>query len=550
MKKKFHVKDYYNILDIIVCLILGFVFSCSPEYYETGSCKITLFIVGRAFLEFILFLIATIIVRYGITKINYKKRDNNNRFFQIFDSKNKYYKYRLFIIAGIIFLAWVPILIILYPGTLANDTWGQLRQYLSLFQGGNLSDHHPVCDTLTIGFIIIEFLKLFKRWHLAFFAYVIIQSIITSLVFSKTIVFAKEKLKVKNVYIFIMILIYALFPIFPGIVQGISKDSLFAWIYVLFFIDYLEIVRTNGESINKTKNWIYIGIISLACCLTKKVGFYIILLSLVGLLFYKIVNRKKIIGIVIFLVLVSKIIMPYMFEKYNVTPGGEQEKYSMLFQQTGRYLKDNGNDVTKEEKEIIEEVIGKSTEKIVSVYNPVFADPIKGYHQPTKTENYKKYLIVWIKQGLRHPKSYLNATNSMISGWISFRMYKPLLNMNHHDQLNAKYFKEELAYRNRNKKIADWLQNAYDWFYKIPIVKYFFTYGMYAVLIPLFCFTTLIKNKKYRKYVIALLPLFLSIVLGCFLSPTSGAIEGQRYLYPIIYTSQLVMMWTISYVKK
>ena len=101
-----------------------------------------------------------------------------------------------------------------------------------------------------------------------------------------------------------------------------------------------------------------------------------------------------------------------------------------------------------------------------------------------------------------------------------------------------------------NKKIADWLQNAYDWFYKIPIVKYFFTYGMYAVLIPLFCFTTLIKNKKYRKYVIALLPLFLSIVLGCFLFFFSGAIEGQRYLYPIIYTSQLVMMWTISYVKK
>jgi len=32
------------------------------------------------------------------------------------------------------------------------------------------------------------------------------------------------------------------------------------------------------------------------------------------------------------------------------------------------------------------------------------------------------------------------------------------------------------------------------------------------------------------------IPLILSIVLGCWLSPVSIALEGKRYLYPVIYT--------------
>ena len=529
MNKEVNFKKYFTILDILICVLLGFIYSFYPEYYTKGFCKVTHLLIGKVVIETIIFLLVTISIRYIIDKANEKKRKNENSFFELFNKNNKFYKHRLWIIAIIILLMWTPMIIALYPGTLSNDTWGQLGQFWGMFHGEILNDHHPVIDTLLMGTLIFGFYKILGNWHFAFFIYVCIQALITALIFSTSIIYGKEKLKLKNLYIGIMIALYALIPIFPGSVQAINKDSLFSWIYVLFFILYLEYIRTNGRSLDKTTDFIKLLIIALLCCLTKKVGFYVLLMSLLGLCLFKFTNRKKIFAISVSLVLVMMIIMPFIFEKLKIKPGGEQEKYSLLFQQTARYLKYNGNDVNKDERKIIETVIGKDSEEIVNVYNPIFADPVKGYEQVTSSDNYKKYLIVWVKQGLRHPLTYIDATNCMLSGWFSFRIYKPLMNMEY-----------------KNAKLASFVQDAYNWIYKIPIIKYLLTPGMYVSLIPLFSFSTIMNDKKNRKKAIALLPLFFSLVFGCFLAPDSGNVEGQRYLYPVTYTSILVLMWVLS----
>ena len=528
-----------SIFDVIVCFILGITFTVYPKYYTYGVCSINKNMIFNALYLFLIFLILNIILKILIEKINSKSLK-----VKLFNSK-----YRLLIFTTFILIVWLPILISLYPGTLSNDTWGQLKQYINLSSGETLSDHHPIFTTLIIGFFITTFKSITNNWHLAFFAYVFIQAMVTSLAFSFSLIYAKEKLKLNDLIILIFLFIYALLPIFPASAQMINKDALFAWIYVLFFISFIEIIRTNGECLDNKKYFVYTCLLIIFCALTKKIGIYVIAPSYFILLFAKVSNKKKIVLSLMVLVVLMKLALPVTFKFFDIKKGGEQEKYSLFFQQTARYIKYHQNDVKDSEKIIIEEVIGKSLNEIKEVYNPIFADPVKGYTQNTTKLNYYKYLKVWAMQGLRHPKTYIDAANSMFSGWISFNMYKPLMNMDWHSQLSKDIFNEKVAERGKTKNSAIFISNTYDNLYKVPVLKYVLTPGMYIALIPMFSVSVIIKSKN-KKYLLALIPLFLSIVLGCFLAPDSRNGEGQRYLYPVTYTSIVTLMLTTYAYKK
>lgn len=538
------INENLSILDIIVSLIFGIAFAVLPSYYNKGhsefNSKILLCALGLA----ILFVFLTVLFRVIIIFVDNRNK-NMKKLEMIVFNKNKY---RLLIFALIILLCWTPILISLFPGTFSNDTFGQISQLYYLRLGGGLQDNHPVLTTLLIGNMILPLSLVTGNWHLFMFIYVIIQAIATSLVFAYTLIYAKEKLKLNNKFIIFFLAIYCLLPIFPGAVQAINKDALFSWIYVLFAINYIEIVRTNGENLKNNKSLILMIILSILCSLTKKVGMYVILLSFIPMFFTKILNKRRIMVPFICTIIFMMIIMPILFEMFGIGKGGQQEKYSLLFQQTARYLKYHMNDTTEEEIQIIEEVIGKDVNKIVEVYDPILADPVKGFVQMTEDENYIKYLKVWAKQGLRHPKTYLDAANAMLSGWISFREYKPLMNMNWHSQLNTFITPKWVAERDVTKESAEFIQNAYDKIYEIPIFGIVLSKGLYTVLIPGFAFCSVIKYKSKRNWLV-IVPMILSLILGCFLAPASNNWEGQRYLYPVIYTSVLTLMWVIYCIK-
>lgn len=521
------IKKYMSILDVIFSLIISFIFNIMPNYYNEDTFKFNFNIFINIIILGIIFLGITYLLRFIINKFN--KEDIGN------------HKLRFYFL--IIFFCWVPILLILYPGTFSNDTYGQLAQFSSF----NFTDHHPIFDTLVMGTMIFPLAKITGEWHLIMFVYVFIQAIITSLVFGYSLIYAQNKLKLNKKFIYFFLIIYALLPIFPMCVQEINKDTIFSWIYVLFFINYIEIIRSNGENLKNKQNFISLIIISILCCLTKKIGTYVILLSYIVLFFIKIENKKKILYPFLSIIIIMFGILPITFKIFNIQKGNSQEKYSLLFQQTARYVKYHQEEISKEEKEIIETAIGKDLNTIKEVYNPTFADPVKGGEQSTGKKGYIKYLLVWFKEGLKHPITYIDATNSMLSGWLSFKEYKPLMNMNWHNQLDPNIIPEKTTERTFNKKTADNYEKLYDHIYQIPIIGVLFTTGLYTCLIPIFVILTIIKYNK--KNILAILPLILSIALGCFLAPASENIEGQRYLIPIIYTVIISLMWCIYSIK-
>ena len=340
-------------------------------------------------------------------------------------------------------------------------------------------------------------------------------------------------------------------PIYPASVQTISKDALFAWIYVLFFLYYIEIVRSKGEALKKRKHVIGFIVISILCCLTKKVGIYVVEISLLFIFIFQRTNKKKILLSIVCVSCFMFGVMPAIKTELGVQNGGKQEMFSIPFQQTARYVKYHRDDITEEEYKVIDKLL--DMKDLAERYDPTSADPVKGYVERGTSKDYIDYIKVWFSQGIRHLETYIAAFNAMEAGWFSWYEYKPLMNMNWHDQLNSSMIPEWVSVRGESfSRLAQEYEKMFDNLYENPILKIFFSYGLYASLVPAFAFGTVIRKwrKKDVKYWLALIPMMLSIVLGCWLSPVSTNIEGVRYLYPITYTTPLIIVWCVYIYKR
>lgn len=540
-KLKKIVSENISLLDIIFILIVSICFTLSNDLINDRHLSFSLNLLGKYIGFVLLFTVMTFVFRLILSKLS-KKEDYTNKIIdKIMENKK-----RLFIIAIIIFICWLPVLTMLYPGTCINDTWGQLTSVIKLKNGQwSMSAHHPVFDTIFMSTIILPIVYKFGNWHFAIFVYVLVQAIITSFVFSYSLIYAKEKLKLNNIIIMLFLLIYILCPIYVTSVQTVSKDALSAWIYVLFIIQYIEIIRTHGDCLHNTKNAIIHHIITIIfCILTKKIETYVILFSYIPLLIVYIRKIKYLLLPFLTTIFISFIFLPIINLTFNITESGKQEMYSLPFQMTARYVKYNDKKVTEEEKEVIDKVL--NYDELSTFYHPNNSDPVKKYSQKGNDSDYIDYLKVWLKQGLKDPIMYLKATGCQIAGWFSTFEYKPLINMEHHTQIDNYNIPESAAIRNDiSNKTYTVYNNIYDFIYKIPLFRIFLSYGFYATFLPMFIILTLLKNRKYN-LLLCCIPLILSIIIGLYLAPVSINLEGLRYLYPVTYSLPILLM-LVSY---
>lgn len=531
-------------IDYFLCAILALVFTAASYYMENADCNITLGFIMSIAVHAVIFIITAWLIRKYLSRADFEI-ENKGKFLSHFE-KIMENRFGVFWIAGIIFIFWLPTLVFLYPGTLINDTWGQLQQFMSFVEGnGGLWDHHPIFDTLLMGILIVPLAELTGRWHMVIFGYVLLQSVITSMVFSCTVKYVYKQLKIGNLAAFGIMLMYCVLPFFPASVQTVSKDALFSWIFVLFLIYFVEIIRSNGKVLRNKKFLFVITLLTILCCLTKKVGMYVVLLSLLFVFTFLRKNRKYMLVPIGCSCIMMFLVMPFVCDALDVSLGGKQEMFSLPFQQTARYVKYYGYDMTEEERQVIDNVltIGDLAER----YDPYNADPVKLWYQKGSGADYVEYIKVWIKQGIRHPGVYISAFVNMLAGWFSWSEYDPLMNMNWHNLLNPEMIPEWVPIRGFSALTANAYQEMYHNLYNVPILRIFLSYGFYASLIPAFVAGTVFRKNKNRnvKYWLGVLPMILSIVLGCWLAPVSVHIEGRRYLYPLTYTAPLMLAWCV-----
>ena len=246
----------------------------------------------------------------------------------------------------LILAAWLPVLLITWPGGFSRDTVNMLYQFTT--QGpawysatGTMVDthfinHHPIFDTLICGFFYwLGSLTGNSAWGIFFFACA--TYVFASGVLGATVCYLHAKLGLCWGYAFASLLFLMFFPLFPLFFSYMSKDAIFVPWFLLWTLGYIEAWRTRGKVLT-VKFAIFLCLVSAICILSKQTALYIVLASAVALLIRVQGARLKAAcgGVFAGALLVSLALFPAIVYPAlgGVTPIGQQEALGTPLNQT------------------------------------------------------------------------------------------------------------------------------------------------------------------------------------------------------------------------
>lgn len=466
----------------------------------------------------------------------------------------------------LIFALWLPWVVSLYPGAMLWDTYYQIWQcypeghpiYLipwaptESFVDNYFSDHHPIFDTLIFGAFARASDALFGTWNPGVFAFILLQALGTAASFAAAVEYLRRQGCPRPLRIGCT-LFFALVPFYPLYTAAMIKDSLFSWLYVPWFLIVVEIARTQGACLAKNRIAVWFVVLSLLLCLTKKTGVYVVLFTVVVLAiavawsYWRRCSKRtsatasavlfrhtilfRLVACGVASLVLMQIILPYLvFPVLDVVPGGKQEALGPLFQQTARYVSEHGDDVTSDERAAIDKVLGY--DDLAERYVPEWADPVKFEFNTESTANdLGNYLKTWVKQGLRHPGSYLRAT------WATAGPYffpsDPIVIRR--DTGDVEHDGSPLVWQPvALDDYRTFMLGLYDTLASAPIIGVVFQMCLYTFYAPLVGFV--VGLKRHSRITASYGAVVISLVT-CIVTPMTHA----RYALPLIYTAPLLL---------
>ena len=470
---------------------------------------------------------------------------------------------------GVIYLCWLPYLILTYPGVIWYDTQQQLQQFFGIpnvfGDGSHLSDHHPVFDTLIFS-SFVKFGNLIGSGNAGVFLYAIVQSLITASTLALTVLYLR-RIGVPRQLCKAAMLFFALFPIFPMYSSAMVKDAVFLPYFLLFSLCFVETARTKGDFLRKPWALTAFIVFAVLMALTKKTGLYVVIVACVGLLFFLPKSRKTakaaedddtrtkgdsasgtgrgirlraflpaLITALVMMVALPKVVFPIA----GIQEGGKQEVLGIAFQQSARLLRDHPDEVSPQDKEVIYHVLGRDVDKR---YEWWATDSVKGYNWDDEKNQYLvDYMKVWVKGLVEHPGSYIETYLALEQGWLGAPETMKdgkVRNVSNVYALGASHsFAEagQLGVSVTNVTAIQFVQQTMDWFVSSFIAQLPFSRALWATWLPTFLVYECLRRRKDR--FAWLLPM-LATFLFLWVSPTSATIEGMRYLLPMIYVTPL-----------
>lgn len=447
---------------------------------------------------------------------------------------------------------WSIHIICRYPGAMSYDNYNQLTYF---FGYRPFSDSQPLVHTWIFGAFVQIGLWLGST-NIGLFLFIIFQTLIMSSVLALTLSYMK-KWNTPEWLFFITLGIYCIAPYYAGYAAFPIKDYLYTAFFVLLVLLLMNWMLDSSSLYSNTKNlflWIISGTFLIFC---RNNGKYLYVpLIFIMLLITLIKFKKKEITSKLLITAALSFILPLLlttginniiYEKYNVSRSGAREMLSLPFQQTARYVRDYGDEVTEEEREIISKVL--DYDNLPTKYMELTSDPVKSTMHAGGLADLVDYFKVWLQQFLKHPMCYIEATWNQ-----NYYVFAPNID-------NIVYNKDCLIGHEIvifcgfldfvSFKVPDFLHGLcsimvswYSLLTKLPIIGLLNNVAFYIML--MFTITCFILKDKCKKGYLILLPLILSfgfILLG-------PQIQNQpRYAFPIIYSMPIVTAYYI-YIRK
>lgn len=414
-------------------------------------------------------------------------------------------------------LAWLPVFLAVYPGFFVYDAQEEYVQVAAR----RFSTHHPLTHVILLGGIVRGIHKLTGSYNLGIACYIIIQMIVSALVFTAVLAYLKKR-GVSGRLRMAAALFYACFPTVVMFVLCSAKDTYFTLGMLGLLICLLHFEYAPEEFLHSFA-WRFCFYVSAVCMLLfRKNGIYAFIL-LIPILLWRHRNYWKKTVLLLMIVLLTAVAVDWTLAAVLHADRTEsQEILTVPIQQLARTYKLNRNTFTEAELETLYEIL---PETALDRYNPKLSDPVK---IKFKNEIFRadpgKYLRLWIRAGLRTPLTYLNAWLENSYGYwypdtvIDVYRGNDVFTFTYDDNSYFGYEVEQPGEReSKNPAILEWYRKLSLEIYKekIPVVSMLFSP---AFLFWLFSFMSCYL--WYRKRYASLMPnlliwfLYLTVLFG------------------------------------
>lgn len=431
----------------------------------------------------------------------------------------------------------IPYMISFYPGTIQSDAFEQLYNYMGIIE---FSNHHPVVSTKIMGKCIAIGREVFGSDNIGLFIYTLSQSVLqwTGIAYLFCV------LKKMDTPIWIRwfgLLFLTVFPLYPMWGYTLVKDTQY-YISLLFFaVSFTDILLDGAE---KRKHWkkivFYCAAYSMILC--RKDGRYVVALALIGYVFFYRKQWKMYLftGISGFLILfaVEQIYMP----AHGITEGRIAEALSIPIQQTARYARDHGDEITAEENQVMSELFDDYSE-LGLTYTPEISDASKRrmIDNPTK-EQLKDYVKVWFAQFCKHPDTYFQAFFNQTYGYFyadrkDSHETPVVAQLLGREELLPEEFHIGVSFIPQLKGARTFLNGITNLTTKLPVIALLYSAGFHGYLL-IGCVIYLCAGKR-KKDILYMAPSLLTFLV-CILSPVNG---GLRYMLPVMILLPLNISW-------
>jgi hypothetical protein len=437
---------------------------------------------------------------------------------------------------ALVFVAYVPYFLALFPGVSSYDSRWQLQQALGL---APYTDHHPIVHTLLIRFFVKGTMSLGGDVNAGVAVFSLVQMLFLSAVFAYAI-YKMRRWDFDRRLVLAAGLFFALFPINAIYSVTMWKNIPFGGAMLLLVIVLIDLLRQKQRFFNSAFNWVkFIGTF-LAVVFMRNDGIYIALIALIILLITLKPLRVTLLAASLICIIAFVGTKGVIFSALDVEAGPMREAFSVPLQQFARVAKEHGDELSDSEKDYLCKLNqAESTDELAERYNPTISDPVKWYFDaPYLVNHIGTFVKVWTSLAVRYPGTYVAAflnnnygywtvTESRWDYWMAFTSVEPNdFGMQRHSLFPAF---EKFIY---NHNLANYNST--------PVYSQAYSLGL-AFWLLMLCAAALVWRKR-RQDLPALMPLFL-LWLTCCASPVHGE---YRYMYGIIIALPVVIGYTLN----
>lgn len=427
---------------------------------------------------------------------------------------------------------WLAQALLRYPGVLLWDTAHELGEYYGKYAFDGLN---PPVHVLLCGWITQLGLSL-GSMSLGLFLLTLLQTFSQALVVAYSL-WLFQRWRLPKAALYGTLVLTLLSPIYGSFASTISKDSAYISFFLLFLLQTaFWLLDPEQFWQNPVRNLALWAVSVLLSAWMRKNGLYVVIAcTILVIVPFGLMRKRREPWLRRFLPVICvsmAIICAILGESalnnvYGVGGGSRREALSLPFQQTARLLRDLKEEIPQDECDIIDRVLDAG--QIGTLYKPNISDPVKATFRESVTwKELGAYFAVWLKQGLRYPLVYLDATANMMHN-----LFSPLDgSLTLYPRTTSFWLSgTDLALEGKNWPFADSGElcfSLYQLLSHLPVVNLLTNIGFTFDMVLILCCIAIQKRQRVLWGI--LLPLLVSAGF-LFFSP----ICYTRYALPLLY---------------